>query len=80
MTIKFDIPFKQIKLQDMVDYIEANDNKPATKKWFKSVAYDENGKYQHLIAVRAFCERYCPEIIPVAKEKKVKASDILKDW
>lgn len=77
---KFNIPFKKITVEDMVDYIEKNDNTESTKKWFKSVAFNEEGKYQHLVAVRAFCEKYCPEIIPVAKEKKPKASDLLKDW
>lgn len=28
----------------------------------------------------AFCDRYMPEVIPVAKGKKKKASDMLADW
>lgn len=72
--------FKKIKLADMIEYIEAN--APADKAWFKSVAFDEKGKYQHLIAVRAFCAKYMPEIIPVAKVKvvPVDAKKKLADW
>lgn len=33
-----------------------------------------------LKAKYAFCNKYMPEIIPVAKEKKSKASDMLADW
>lgn len=76
MAEKFD--YKKITAQDIFDYI--SENAPEDKKWFKSVAYDENGKYQHLVAKKAFAERYMPEIIPVAKEKKTNASDLFKDW
>ena len=40
---------------------------------------DEDGKYNHLKAKREFCERYMPDIIPVAKTSK-KKSDLLKNW
>ena len=33
-----------------------------------------------LDAKYAFCERYCPELLPVAKEKKASVLDSLKDW
>jgi len=33
-----------------------------------------------LKAKYAFCERYMPEIIPVAKQKKSPASYILENW
>lgn len=74
--------FKKIKLADMMEYIEANDNTAETKAWFKSVAFDEKGKYQHLIAVRAFCAKYMPDIIPVAKVKvvPVDAKKQLAEW
>lgn len=71
--------FKKIKLDDMMKYIEENGNKK-DKDWFKSIAFDENGKYQHLIAVRAFCDKYMPEIIPVAKQPKEKVSKRLENW
>lgn len=75
---KFDIPFKKIRLQDMTAYIEKND--PNSKSWFKAVAIDGKGKYQHLVAVRAFCNKYAPELIPVKKEPAPNKSDVLKDW
>lgn len=71
--------FKKIKLEDMVSHIEENGGKN-DKAWFKSIAFDEKGKYQHLIAKKAFCEKYMPELLPVAKEKKPKASELLAKW
>ena len=91
-TKKYD--YKTLTVDEMIDYIV--NKAPQDKAWFKSKAYDvvkdkngevvkdENGKnklrYSHLKAKRAFCERYMPEIIPVAKEKKKNKTDILKDW
>lgn len=71
------LEYKKITAVDIFNYIEKN--APDDKEWFKSIAFDENGKYQHLIAKRAFAEKYMPEIIPVAQEK-TPASDIFKDW
>lgn len=80
---KFD--YKTIKLEDMVAYMKKN--APQDKEWFLSIAYEqvetEDGMkniYSHLKAKRAFCERYMPEIIPVAKPKQPKASEILENW
>lgn len=70
--------FKKITAEDMKKYIE--EKAPQDKAWFKSVAFNEKGKYQHLIAVRAFCDRYMPEILPVAKEKKAPVSDMFANW
>lgn len=77
--------YKTIKLEEMVDYIEKN--APQDKAWFKKIAYaDRKTKegtkkvYNHLKAKKAFCEKYMPEIIPVAKEPEPKASDILLNW
>ena len=58
----------------------APSNHPEDKAWFKSVAYNAKGKYQHLTAVRKFAERYMEDIIPKAKPKVPKKSDVLKDW
>lgn len=69
--------YKKITLDDMMDYIEKNH--PEDKKWFKGIALSEAGKYQHLPAVRAFCEKYMPEIIPEHKEV-LTGADKLKDW
>lgn len=68
--------YKKIKLEDMVAYIE--EKSPEDKAWFKSVSM-VNGKYSHLKAVKAFAEKYFPDIIPTKKET-VKKSDILNNW
>lgn len=70
--------YKKITFSDMKEYIEKNAAKD--KEWFKGVAIDENGVYQHLIAKKAFCERYMPDIIPVKKAKKETKADILANW
>lgn len=82
--------FKKIKLADMMEYIDTvapatvsvDGKEVPTKAWFKALAFDEKGKYQHLIAVRAFCAMFMPEIIPVAKVKvvPVDAKKKLADW
>lgn len=69
--------YKKITFEDMKEYIEKNAAKD--KEWFKNVAIDEEGNYQHFIAKKEFCARYMPEIIPVKKEKLTKA-DILAKW
>lgn len=69
--------YKRLTFEQMVDYIEKE--APKDKSWFKEQAINKDGKYEHLIAKKAFAERYMPEIIPQAKVK-VKKSDILKDW
>ena len=70
--------FKKITLDDMKAYIDKN--APKDKEWFKSIAIDDDGKYNHLETVRAFCNKYMPEIIPVAKPKAKSAIDKLKEW
>ncbi len=84
MAVKFEAEdFKKITLDEMLDFIEANH--PKDKAWFKAVAFqDKDGnpteKYNHLHAVRKFCEKYAPDLIPVAKEKKVPPTIRLKNW
>lgn len=79
--------YKKMTLEDMMNYIETN--APQDKEWFKSVALEkvfskkekkEIETYNHLKARKAFCERYMPEIIPVAKEPKEKKSQKLLNW
>ena len=70
--------YKHITLADMKSYIE--ENAPQDKAWFKSVAFNAKGKYQHLSAVSEFCKRYMPEIIPKAKPKEPNKSKFLEDW
>ena len=53
----------------MIAYIEKK--APKDKEWFKSVAM-VNGKYSHLKAVKAFAERYFPDIIPTKKRNSNK--------
>ena len=84
MATKFEAEsFKKITLEAMADYIEAN--YPEDKAWFKKVAFqDKEGndteKYNHLNAVHKFCERYAPELLPKAQNKKIPAAKRLEDW
>ena len=52
--------FKTIRLDDMIEYIEANGN-DTDKAEFKAKAF-VNGKYSHLVAVRYFCGKYFPNL------------------
>lgn len=70
--------YKTITFEEMVNYIETN--APEDKSWFKSVATNEKGKYNHFRAKKAFCQKYMPEIIPVAKPKKPNKTDLIKNW
>ena len=77
--------YKSMILEEMVTYIKKN--APKDKEWFLGEDYvyktTKDGRkkvYNHLKAKKAFCERYMPEIIPVAKEKAPKASEILENW
>lgn len=70
--------FKKITLDDMMNYID--EHAPNDKAWFKSIAIGSDGKYHHLETVRAFCNKYMPEIIPVAKPKGETPTDRLKKW
>ena len=89
MEEKFD--YDTITFEQMKEYIEKN--APKDKAWFKKQAIgkrkikDKDGNvkkvietYNHLKARKAFCERYMPEIIPVAKPKKEKVTKILETW
>lgn len=70
--------YKKITFEDMVSYIESiadADERKKAKDWFKSIAVVD-GKYKHLTAKKAFCRKYVPTIVPVAKKKV----DILNDW
>lgn len=75
--------FKKISLDEMMDFIEANH--PNDKAWFKEVAFqDKDGnkseKYNHLNAVRQFCKKYAPELIPVAQKKAVPPTERFNNW
>lgn len=69
--------YETMKFEDMKAYIE--ENAPNDKEWFKSVAIVK-GSYSHFKARKAFCEKYMPEIIPVAKAKEPTKADILANW
>lgn len=75
--------YKKITFEDMVEYIEDKGGKE-DKAWFKSVAIikDKNGtmRYNHLVAKKAFCEKYMPELLPVKADKKPNKTDILNKW
>jgi hypothetical protein len=86
-----DYNFNKLTFEEMKEYIEKN--APTDKAWFKKEAMgtreikDKNGNvtktikvYSHLKAKRAFCERYMPELIPVAQTKKENVTKILEEW
>lgn len=68
--------YKKITLDKMMDFIA--EKHPEDKKWFKSIALNEAGKYQHLHAVREFCKRYMPDIIP--DHKVASGAEKLQPW
>ena len=70
--------FNKIKVADIHEYMK--DKSAEEKKAFKEVAFDENGKYQHIKAKRYFCEKYFPKLVPVKKDKAPNKADIFKDW
>lgn len=84
MAVKFDgSEYKKITLDEMMEFIE--ENYPKDKGWFKKVAFqDKDGntteKYNHLNAVRKFCEKYAPNLIPKAKAKKPSAIEKFEKW
>lgn len=76
-----EIEFKKITLDVMCDYIEKNH--PEEKEWFKKVCYqnkkgEPQEKYNHLNAVRKFCEKYFE--LPPAAEPKVPATKRFENW
>ena len=57
------------------------DGKPRQAVKMEEVKGGEKKEVFNLLAAKyAFANRYMPEIIPVAQEKKPKASSILADW
>ena len=85
MAVKFDAKkdFKKITLDDMCDFIEAHF--PEDKAWFKKVAFQDAtganvGKYNHLNAVRKFCEKYAPDLLPKPKEKPIPKTARFDKW
>lgn len=84
MAVKFTAEsFNKISFDDMADFIESN--YPEDKAWFKKVAFENKegekvAKYNHLNAKRQFCKKYAPDLLPVAKAKKVPVSKRLENW
>lgn len=59
------------------------DKNGKAKQVVKMVEIEGSAKapvFNLLKAKYAFCKRYMPKIIPVAKEKQSKAADILANW
>lgn len=46
----------------------------------KEEKYVEKQVYDHFKAREAFCKRYMPEIIPVAKPKNPTKAELLANW
>lgn len=75
------LSYKELSLEDMIEYIEDNysgKQLEEMKKKFKSVAI-ENGKYSHFKAKSFFCTEVFPELKPVV-EKKENKSKMLENW
>ena len=79
--------YDKMSVEDMKEYIE--NNCPNEKEWFKKVGFTEKlnkkGEMEkvyigHFKVRKIFCEKFMPEIIPVAKPKEQKKSDILLNW
>lgn len=79
--------YDKMSVKDMKEYIE--NNCPNEKEWFKKVAFTEKlnkkGEMEqvyigHFKLRKIFCTKFMPEIIPVAKVKKEKMSDLIKYW
>ena len=75
--------YKKISFDDMFNYIEENGTKEDKKEFKKQAFSDKNGnplkKYNHLNAVRWFCKKYMPDLLPVKKEAEPKITDKLKN-
>ena len=59
------------------------DGKPVmrkAKKYVEKADGAESRVFNLLKAKRAFCARYMPELLPVAKEKKATAADMFAGW
>ena len=69
--------FKTITFDDMKEYIDAY--APEDKAWFKE-AIMEDGVYRHLKARKIFCEKYMPDIIPKAAQKKPTVASKIANW
>ena len=81
---------KEVASKDTASKKESEQNKDSSKQDLPleldslDIETDKDGnavkKYNHLNAVRKFCEKYAPELIPVAKEKKIPATKRLENW
>ena len=73
--------FKKIKLEDMVDFLKAHGTREEKDLFKVECMKDKDGnttsKYNHLGAVRWFCGKFIPDIVP--KRKNPKASDLLNE-
>ena len=72
--------YKKIKREDMMKFIA--EKHPEDKEWFKKVAFqnkkgEDLERYNHLNAVKCFCERYAKSLLP---KKKAKGKDIFENW
>lgn len=72
--------FKKITLEDMVDFLKVHGTREEKDQFKVECMKDKNGnptpKYNHLVAVRWFCDQFIKHIVP---RRKTKASDMLKD-
>ena len=72
--------FKKITLDDMVSFLKAHGTREEKDQFKVECMKDKDGntigKYNHLVAVRWFCDKFIPDAVP--RRKDPKASDLLK--
>lgn len=68
--------YQKMSINDIIDWCQENNQ----TEWLKRVALkeDRNGKKpSYFVIKKAFCEKFMPEIIPVAKAKAKTMYDII---
>lgn len=71
------LDYTKMNIQDIINYCEANNQ----QEWLKSVALKKkaNGKKPNFFEIKkAFCKKFMPEIIPVAKKKAPTMYDLIE--
>lgn len=84
VKFKTDKEYKKITLDDAITFLEENGT-PEEKKAFKvacTTVDKKTGKEKinWLKGKKYFCEKYAPELVPVAKPKPEKKSLKMLNW
>lgn len=71
--------FKKMKIEDIIDYCKKNNEVAWLKEEVKKVN-KKNGERVRFFEIKlAFCEKFMPEIVPVAKPKKKNMYEIIDE-